>query len=422
MKDLFDIDEETGELQPKIWEVWQLTAHIKQLLTGDEKLAGLTVRGEITNLSRSSAGHIYFGLKDDKAYLKCVAFRSAAQQLTDQPNEGEVALASGRIGLYEAGGNYQLYVDDLILAGKGELYLAFERLKKKLAAEGLFDEARKKPLPEFPRVVGFVTSPSGAAVRDVLRVSGERSPHVRIIISPALVQGETAPQSIIAAIGRLERIGGIDMIIIARGGGSFEDLNCFNDEALVRTIAACRQPTVSAIGHETDFTICDFVADFRAPTPTGAAQMVLPDRDALLEEVDGFLCKTGEIILRAAVAHRRELKNLMGRLALFKPLDKIAQARQRLDEIIARASRALAADIRHMRSELRGAMSRITALDPSAVLGRGYAIAYGPDGKVLTDAKSVTMGDRMSVKLKRGRVDAEIRGIEIWEGARERWI
>jgi len=416
MRDLFDIDEETGELQPKIWEVWQLTAHIKQLLTGDKTLAWITVRGEITNLSRSSAGHIYFGLKDEKAYLKCVAFRSAAQQLTDQPKDGEVALASGRIGLYEAGGNYQLYVENLILAGKGELYLAFERLKKKLAAEGLFDDERKKPLPEFPRVVGLVTSPSGAAVRDVLRVSGERSPHVKIIISPALVQGDTAPQSIIAAMDRLERIGGIDMIIIARGGGSFEDLNCFNNEALARHIAACSQPTVSAIGHETDFTICDFVADFRAPTPTGAAQMVLPDRDALLEEVDGFISKTAEIISRMAVTCRRELKNLMGRLSQFKPLDKIAQARQRLDEIIARASRALAADIRHMRSEIKGAVSRIMALDPRAVLERGYAIAYGPDGKVLTDSKSVTAGDEMSVKLKRGKVDAEVKNVEIGEG------
>ena len=416
MRDLFDIDEETGELQPKIWEVWQLTAHIKQLLTGDKTLAWITVRGEITNLSRSSAGHIYFGLKDEKAYLKCVAFRSAAQQLTDQPKDGEVALASGRIGLYEAGGNYQLYVENLILAGKGELYLAFERLKKKLAAEGLFDDERKKPLPEFPRVVGLVTSPSGAAVRDVLRVSGERSPHVKIIISPALVQGDTAPQSIIAAMDRLERIGGIDMIIIARGGGSFEDLNCFNNEALARHIAACSQPTVSAIGHETDFTICDFVADFRAPTPTGAAQMVLPDRDALLEEVDGFISKTAEIISRMAVTCRRELKNLMGRLSQFKPLDKIAQARQRLDEIIARASRELAADIRHMRSEIKGAVSRIMALDPRAVLERGYAIAYGPDGKVLTDSKSVTAGDEMSVKLKRGKVDAEVKNVEIGEG------
>jgi exodeoxyribonuclease VII large subunit len=205
---------------------------------------------------------------------------------------------------------------------------------------------------------------------------------------------------------------GVDLIIIARGGGSFEDLNCFNDEALARRIAACRLPTVSAVGHETDFTIADFVADFRAPTPTGAAQMVLPDRETLLDEVDAFINETSGILNRATQMLRRDLDNLNARLALFKPLDRIAQARQRLDEIIARAVRAFAADIRHMRSELKGTISRLAALDPGAILERGYAIAFGPDGKILTDAKKVSIGDNMSVKLKKGKVDAEVKKTE----------
>ncbi len=406
---LFDIDETTGEVRQKVWDVSGITSYIKRLLTGDQALSWLTVRGEITNLSKSSAGHIYFGLKDEKAYLKCVSFRSSAQRLTDQPREGEIALVSGRIGLYEPGGSYQLYAEDLVLAGKGDLYLAFERLKKKLEAEGLFDEERKKPLPEFPRVVGVVTSPSGAAVRDFIRVSGERSPQVGIIISPALVQGDTAPASIVRAIDRLERIVGIEMIIITRGGGSFEDLNCFNDESVARRIASCKLPTVSAVGHETDFTIADFVADFRAPTPTGAAQMALPERDALLEKVEGLTGDASQTVARVVIAYRRELLNLQGRLSLFRPLDRIAQARQRLDELLARCIRGLAADIRHMRSELKGAVSKLAALDPKSVLERGYSIAFGPDGKVLVDAASVAPGDSMTVKLKRGRVDAEVR-------------
>lgn len=394
---------------PDVWEVSNLTAHIKGLLTRDQALAWLTVRGEITNLSKSSAGHIYFGLKDEKAYLKCVAFRSSAQKLTDQPKEGEVALTSGRIGLYEAGGSYQLYVDDLILAGKGEIYLAFEKLKKILEAEGLFDEERKKPLPEFPRNVGVVTSPSGAVVRDILSVSRERSPHVRLIISPALVQGETAPASIIAAIDRIEKLDGIDMIIIARGGGSFEDLNCFNDEKLARRIAACKVPTVSAVGHETDFTISDFVADYRAPTPTAAAQMTLPERDALREQVEGLHGEVADAIKRDVAMKRAELATFDARLNIFRPLDRIAEARQRLDEITARIYRAASALVGNLKGELKSAVSRFAALDPRAVLARGYSITYGPDGNLLTDAKDVSVGDKISIKLRKGDLKGQVK-------------
>ncbi len=406
----YEIDEDTGEVAfPEIWDVSQVTSHIKGLLTRDGALASITVRGEITNLSRSAAGHIYFGLKDEKSYLKCVSFRSSAQRLTDQPKEGEVAHASGRIGLYEAGGSYQLYVDDLVLAGKGELYLAFEKLKKTLEAEGLFAEERKKTLPEFPRYVGVVTSPKGAAVHDFLRVSADRSPHVRVAISPALVQGDTAPKSIIAAIDRLEKLDDIDMIIIARGGGSFEDLNCFNDEKLVRRIADCNKPTVNAVGHETDFTIADFVADFRAPTPTGAAQMVLPDRDALHEQVNELLGDITGSIARDVSMRRQELATYAARLNVFRPLDRIADARQRLDEVVVRVARAASANISGMRAEMNAAIARLAALDPKAVLARGYSIAYGPDGQVLTDSRQVKPGDEMSVKFGKGEVKTEVK-------------
>jgi len=406
----YEIDEDTGEVAfPEIWNVSQVTSHIKGLLTRDGVLASLTVRGEITNLSRSAAGHIYFGLKDDKSYLKCVSFRSSAQRLTDQPEEGEMANASGRIGLYEVGGLYQLYVEDLVLAGKGELYLAFEKLKRTLEAEGLFEEERKKPLPEFPRFVGVVTSPSGAAVRDFLRVSADRSPHVRVAVSPALVQGETAPKAIIGAIDRLEKLGDIDMIIIARGGGSFEDLNCFNDEKVARRIAACSKPTVNAVGHETDFTIADFVADFRAPTPTGAAQMVLPDRDALLEQVNVLLDDITGSIARNVSMKRQELATYAARLNVFRPIDRIADARQRLDEVIVRIARAASANIFGMRAETKAAIARLAALDPNAVLARGYSIAYGPDGGVLTDSSQVKPGDEMLVKLGKGEVKTQVK-------------
>ncbi len=409
MSGLFDIDRETGEVMPVVWEVSDVTSRIKRLLTGDKDLARLTVRGEITNLSRSSAGHIYFSLKDDKSLLKCVAFRREASQLTDKPVDGESALATGSIGLYDAGGSYQLYVTELILAGKGELYLAFERLKKKLQAEGLFDEVRKKPLPVFPRRVGIVTSPTGAAVRDILRVSGELSPHVQLVISPALVQGDTAPRSIIKAMDRLEKLDGIEMIILARGGGSFEDLNCFNDEALARRIASCKLPTVSAVGHEVDFTIADFVADFRAPTPTGAAQMVLPNRDDLRTEVDSHIGDIARIIGNGIAVSKRELATYAARLNIFKPSERIAGARQRVDDVTSRLLREMASRIGRIKAELKGTMSRVRALDPAAVLSRGYAIALGPDGAVLSDAASVKAGDDISLKLKKGEIRAEVK-------------
>ena len=372
----------------RVWTVSEVTSRVKLLIEEEPAFLDLCVRGEVTNLSRSQAGHVYFGLKDEKSYLKCVAFRSSASRLEAQPVEGREMVARGRLGVWEAGGSYQLYVESLVDVGKGALWVQFEETRRRLAEEGLFDEDKKRPLPQFPRLVGMVTSPDGAALRDMLRIFRERAPYVECILSPSLVQGETAPARLVAALDLLEMWDsieresgrpGLDLIIIGRGGGSFEDLACFNDERLARRIRATGVPVISAVGHEVDFTISDFVADLRAATPTQAATLAAPAADELLVEVVSLLSELRQASEMKAETYLTGLSNILSRPVFTRPLDRIGSFLQNLDALIDRSDRAVSARLNTLKHRLGAFTSRLEALDPAAILARGYSLAFRRD-------------------------------------------
>jgi len=272
----------------QIYRVSQITAYIKELFDSDYPLQDLWLEGEVSNYSQAASGHVYFTLKDEEAQIRCVMWRSQVERQAYLPQNGEAIIAHGRISVYEAGGRYQLYVDDIQPAGVGLLYLQFEALKERLAAEGLFDAERKRPLPPFPRRLGVVTSPTAAALKDIVNVLRRRYPVVEVVLSPTLVQGDEAPSQIVAAIEALNEHTDVDAIIVARGGGSLEELWAFNDERVARAIYASQVPVVTGVGHETDFTIADFVADVRAPTPSAAAEVAVPDRQELRGMVESW--------------------------------------------------------------------------------------------------------------------------------------
>jgi len=405
-RDLFSFPE------VRVWTVTELTRRVKSLFDSQEEFYEIAVRGEITNVSRSNAGHIYFGLKDSGAYLKCVAFRSSAERLKVQPEDGLEAIAIGRLTVYEAGGNYQLIVESLETIGKGALWLKFEEVRRRLEAEGLFDEALKRRLPAFPRVIGIVTSPDGAALRDILKILKERSPYIRCILSPSLVQGETAPESLIRAIDLLERWDemerkagrdGIDLMIIGRGGGSVEDLACFNDERLARRIRAVRVPVISAVGHEIDFSIADFVADMRAATPTQAAALAAPSADDLRASVLTFLAEFKDAARIQVETYRGRLENILSRPIYVRPLDAVNARRQNIDRLIFHANQLLASRMSDFRYRLQLLQGKLQTLNPEAILNRGYSIAFRSDtGKLISRVEHAPEGSPVDLKVSNG--------------------
>lgn len=396
----------------QIVSVRALTMYLKRLIEGDQNLGALWVRGEISNWKVHTSGHCYFTLKDDAAQIRCVMFRSQAARLRFRPDQGMKVICAGAVSIYERDGTYQLYVEEMEPEGIGALHLAFEQLKQKLAAEGLFDDRRKRPLPLLPRKVGLVTSPTGAAVRDLITVARRRFPNLHLILAPALVQGPAAPASLMAALGRLSRVPGVDVIIIGRGGGSLEELWAFNDERLARAIAACPVPVVSAVGHETDFTIADFVADLRAPTPSAAAELVVPVKAELRAALQGAEQRLAGALRGWLARKRQRLEALSGRPALRRPLDRIRQERQRLDGLSRRLLRATQEGVRRQRSLVAHLAGRLDALSPLGVLQRGYAIALDAGGRVLREAAAAAPGDRIGIVLHRGRLRAIVEGTE----------
>ncbi|TAK13400.1 MAG: exodeoxyribonuclease VII large subunit [Anaerolineae bacterium] len=389
--------------------VSEVTAHIKEVLESEDGLQDVWVRGEVSNFSRPSSGHLYFTLKDSGASLSCVMWRGQASRLAYVPREGDAVEVHGGISVYEARGNYQLYADDIRPAGEGALFAEFLRLKALLEAEGLFEPARKRPLPPAPRVIGIVTSPTGAALRDMLNVLRRRYPLARAVLAPAAVQGESAPREIIAAIQRLNQFVKPDLIIAGRGGGSIEDLWAFNDEGVARAIAASAAPVISAVGHETDFTIADFVADLRAPTPTAAAELATPDRadlrDSLLALADDLATQT-----RAAIAERRyALGDMRARLNRRSPEARLAQARQRVDDYAQRAALLVQSQTRLRLARLAGLAASLEALSPRGILERGYAVVTGPDGAPVRRVAQVKSGDALRVRVSDGEFGAEVK-------------
>jgi exodeoxyribonuclease VII large subunit len=389
------------DLPPRVLTVSAINAYLRRKFEADSTLQDVWLEGEISNWSRASSGHIYFTMKDAKASIRCVIWRSQAGQLLYLPQrDGEAVLAHGRISVYEAGGSYQFYVDDLEPVGQGDLHAQFERLKAKLAAEGLFDAELKQPLPAFPRRIGIVTSPGAAALRDILNVLRRRFPLAQVILSPTPVQGDNAPPQIVAALEAIARQP-VEVIILARGGGSLEDLWAFNDEALARAIVACPIPIITGVGHEIDFTIADFVADVRAPTPSAAAELATPDRLELARLLLEQQLTLAELTRQQVAEARRDLRQQTWALERVSPQSKINNDRQRLDGLSGRLQRTTQHALSLHRERLNTLTARLATLNPAATLARGYAIVQKGD-TVVTRTDQVSGGEALVVKVSDG--------------------
>jgi exodeoxyribonuclease VII large subunit len=395
-------------LEAAVLTVTDVTRRVRALLEGDFRLQDLWVAGEVSNVSRPASGHLYFTIKDAASALRCVMWRADVARQERLPSEGEAVEVHGHVSVYEAAGQYQLYADVVRPAGEGALYQAFLRLKARLEAEGLFDPERKRPLPAWPRRVGLVTSASGAAIHDVLTVLRRRFPLGEVLLAPTPVQGEEAPASIVAALEALNRFGQPDVILLVRGGGSIEDLAAFNDEGVARAIAASKAPVVSGVGHETDFTIADFVADRRAPTPSAAAEIVSPDIVDLRATLRGLSDRLGSGF--GAMLHelRWSLEERRAALGRASPRAQVENARQRLDDLLRRAEAATRHGLHLRAAAVAGLTQTLRAVGPAAVLARGYAVVTrAHDRAVVRSVRQVTDGDRLDVRVADGSFPAE---------------
>ncbi len=402
--------------------VSQVTARVKDLIEGDDELADVRIAGEISNLARPASGHLYFTLKDAGSQIKCAMWKGQAVRMRYAPKNGDAVIARGRVGVYERDGAYQLYVDAMTPSGVGDLYAELERLKQALAAEGLFDEARKRPLPALPQILGVVTSPSTAAFQDILNVLRRRYPLIEVILSPTLVQGADAPAQIVRAIESLNALpsrsdgggwGGADVILVARGGGSIEELWAFNDERVVRAIAASQIPVVTGVGHEIDFTLADFAADVRAPTPSAAAEIITPDISDLRMNVDGLSALLTQAMQSQVIEARSNLISLQRALRLLSPASLVAQSALRVQELGSRLRSSVLASIGLERANVRGLQGRLEAVSPLATLQRGYAIVSrkaddGAHGELVRSVSDVAMGEELLIRVSDGEFEAKV--------------
>lgn len=387
--------------------VSELTAHLRRVVESDELLADVWVQGEISNANRYTSGHFYFSLKDENASMRCVMWKGQVARLPRLPREGEAVNAHGHVSVYDARGEVQLYVDTMEMLGAGALWQEFEKLKTKLANEGLFDEGRKRPLPRFPRKIGIVTSRSGAVIQDIRHIFERRYPLPQVFLCNTAVQGADAPPQIVAALDSIQQIPNLDVIILARGGGSMEDLWAFNDERVARAICACAVPVVSGVGHETDFTIADFCADLRAPTPTAAAQFCTPDQNELRANMLLFQQRLVRAMSENVLEARRRLIQDVNALHRASPQAVIEQRRQRLDELTRDATRHLARRLENERVKVNGAARQLNTLNPLATLERGYAIVRKKD-LVVREAAQVTTDDVVEIRVRDGEFTARV--------------
>jgi exodeoxyribonuclease VII large subunit len=389
--------------------ITELTRYLRELLEDEPILQDLWVQGEVSNFSRPSSGHLYFTLKDTGASLRCVMWRNAALRQVQLPVEGEAVEVHGYISIYEVGGQYQLYADLIRPIGEGLLYQEFLRLKARLEAEGLFDPERKRPVPRWPRRIGIVTSPTGAAVRDILNTLARRYPLAEVILAPTPVQGVEAPPGIIAAIQNLNQTIHPEVILLARGGGSLEDLWAFNDEGVVRAVAASQAPVITGVGHETDFTLADFAADLRAPTPTAAAELATPNQADLRIDLDEQAQNLFRITSAALETQHWVLNDIQNRLKRVSPLARLQSDRQRLDEFMHRNVRTLAHRFDIERARLHSLQAQLESLNPQAVLQRGYAIVTRQDGQRVSQTAQVKPGDPLTIRVSDGSLVAEVK-------------
>ncbi len=385
--------------------------------TLQDKFGSIWVEGEISNFTHSSAGHMYFSLKDAESTLQAAIFRGENMRLKFRPENGMKVLCRGRVGVYAKQGRYQLVADTMEPQGLGALQAAFEALKKKLAAEGLFAPERKRPLPYLPDCIGIVTSPTGAVIRDMLHVLARRHHGARIIFCPVQVQGENAKDEIARAIADLNEHGCAEVIIVARGGGSMEDLWAFNEETVARAIAGSRIPVISAVGHETDYTIADFVADLRAPTPSAAAELVAPAKEELVDQITGLRRALDRAALGQIETLRVDLENILNARVLRDPLEIVRENMQALDDVALELREAALEYVGRLGEQLRHDTSKLTALGPAACLLRGFAIAFREsDKKLIKSAQGLKIGDLLKLHLSDGEADARVENVRITKG------
>ena len=393
--------------------VSQLNEYVRRQLAGDPMLRSVRVEGEISGFKHHVSGHKYFTLKDDKARVQCVMFRQNALSLDFSPKEGMKVVATGSASLFVRDGAYQLYVESMREAGAGDLYREFERRKKKLADEGLFDPALKRPLPAFPRAIGVVTAPGGAAFWDIVRVCQARNPHVGIVLSPCAVQGDGAAEDIARAIARLNARGGVDVLLVGRGGGSIEDLWAFNEEVVARAIRASAIPVISCVGHEIDFTIADFAADARAATPSNAAELAVPVYAELVRAVDALGERLASGLKARLALSRARLLALGASAALTMPGKLILEGRKnRLETLWQREQAVMQQRLNAAQRTLALAKRSLDALNPMSVLRRGFAVVEKADGALVTEAKSLREGEGIAVLLHDGRLRAHVDAVE----------
>jgi exodeoxyribonuclease VII large subunit len=391
-------------LSRKYITVSQLTYALKRLIEDNFILEDVWIQGEISNFTRHTSGHMYFTLKDETACVKCVMFKSQAYSLQFKPVEGMAVSARGRISIYEKSGQYQLYVETMEQTGLGALYQAFEKLKQKLEQEGLFDPKRKRPLPPLPNKIGLITSPTGAVVQDMIKILRRRCPNLDILIIPAQVQGEEAPLSLVKALNDAGRFTALDLVIIGRGGGSFEELWAFNDERVARTIAGFPKPVISAVGHETDFTIADFVADLRAPTPSAAAELAVPEQMVIKRNLESLKKRLQQLINHKIGNYRRDLEKLLKNRVFMDPKFTYNVRRQELDLSFEKMIRILRHTLVLERERYYKALGKLDALSPLATLQRGYAIAQNKDGIFIKRADQVEIGEEIKLTLAAGEL------------------
>lgn len=399
----------------EILTVRALTLYLKEIIDRDIILSSVWVRGEISNFKHHSSGHMYFTLKDEHAMIRAVMFKGRNHSMQFKPVDGMRVIAGGYVSIYERDGQYQLYVQEMQPDGVGALYLAFEQLRAKLGQEGLFDEARKKSIPRLPRKVGVITSRTGAALHDIMRVACRRFPKVNLVVRPVLVEGKEAPPQIVRALELMNQIETVDVIILARGGGQYEDLWAFNDEKVARAIFASKIPVITGIGHETDFTIADFVADLRAPTPSAAAERAVPNVEELQSALVAATSRLRLGVRRKWEREEARLRGLLGSPVFTRPKNRLNQLRQRLDDLTRALALAGARQVRDERNRLAALAGRLNALSPLAVLARGYSLVRDyPEGPVVRSVTQVSPGKRVEVLLQDGSLDCSV--LEIRKG------
>ncbi len=396
-------------MKTTVLTVSQVNFFIKSLLEGDGRLQSVLVSGELSNFTdHYRSGHLYFSLKDSKSVLKGVMFASAARRLQFHPKDGMKVLIRGRVSVYEPSGQYQLYAEDMQPEGVGALSLAFEQLKEKLAQEGLFSPEHKKPIPPFPERIGVITSPTGAAVRDILQITARRWPLAQIVFAPVLVQGDQAAGQIAEALREMDRKKACDVVIVGRGGGSLEDLWAFNQEEVARAVFDCHIPVVSAVGHETDYTICDFVADLRAPTPSAAAELCTPEereqRAQLLAYHRYFHEEAGNFVEYL----RQSVDILVESSPLGSPQSLLEQRKENLRDLSGRMQETVQRRLTERKKEFEAAVGQLHALSPLGVLARGYAVVSDGEGRVLKSAGEISPGEMVHIRLQEGGLTAQV--------------